>query len=80
KYNIITDPWIEQKLEQALQEVNDTARTAIYLEIQRYNNEEFYPLVYLYHNPLQYIHNKRLIDVPYDPTGLFYAYPIEFEE
>ncbi|MFX1268727.1 MAG: ABC transporter substrate-binding protein, partial [Promethearchaeota archaeon] len=79
-YNRTIDPWIVQHLEQASQEFNDTARAAIYSEIQRYNNEEFYPIIYLYHNPLQYIHNKRLIDVPYNPTGLFYAYPIEFEE
>ncbi len=80
RYNRTIDPWIVQQLEQASQEFNDTARAAIYSEIQRYNNEEFYPIIYLYHNPLQYIHNKRLIDVPYNPTGVFYAYPIEFEE
>lgn len=79
-FNIITDPWIEQQLEQASQEFNDTIRASIYSEIQRYNNEEFFPLIYLFHNPLQYIHNKHLINVPYSPTGLFYAYPIEFEE
>ncbi len=78
--NPITDPWIEQKIEQASQEFNDTARAVLYSEIQRYINEEFFPLIYLYHNPLQYIHNKRLINVPYNPNGLFYAYPIEFEE
>ncbi|MFX1459892.1 MAG: ABC transporter substrate-binding protein [Promethearchaeota archaeon] len=78
--NPITDPWIEQKLEQASQEFNDTARAAIYSEIQRYNNEELFPLIYLYHNPVTYIHNIHLKNVPYNPTGVFYAYPIEFEE
>jgi len=75
----ITDPWIEQQLEQASQEFNDTARAAIYSEIQRYNNEELFPLIYLYHNPVTYIHNIHLKNVPYNPTGLFFAYPIEFE-
>ncbi len=79
KYNIITDSWIEQQIEQASQEFNDPARAAIYSEIQRYNNEEFFPLIYLYHNPVKYIHNIHLKNVPYNPTGLFYAYPIEFE-
>jgi len=79
-FNITVDPWIEQQLEQASQEINDTARVTIYSEIQRYINEEFFTLIYLYHNPLQYIHNKYLINVPYNPTGLLYAYPIEFEE
>ena len=78
--NPITDPWIEQQLEQASQEFNDTARATIYSEIQRYNNEEFFPLIYLYHNPVTYIHNIHLKNVPYNPTGLLYAYPIEFEE
>ena len=78
--NPITDPWIEQQLEQASQEFNDTARATIYSEIQRYNNEEFFPLIYLYHNPVTYIHNIHLKNVPYNPTGLFYAYPIKFEE
>ena len=79
-FNPITDPWIEQQLEQASQEFNDTARATIYSEIQRYNNEEFFPLIYLYHNPVTYIHNIHLKNVPYNPTGVFYAYPIEFEE
>ncbi|MFX0026955.1 MAG: ABC transporter substrate-binding protein [Candidatus Hermodarchaeota archaeon] len=78
-FNIITDPWIEQKLEQASQEFNDTARATIYSEVQRYNNKEFFPLIYLYHHPLQYLHDIHLISIPYNPTGLFYAYPIEFE-
>lgn len=80
EFNPITDPWIEQKIEQASQEFNDTARAVLYSEIQRYLNEEFFALIYLYHNPVMYIHNRNLKSVPYNPTGFFYAYPIEFEE
>ncbi|MFW9945623.1 MAG: hypothetical protein ACFFDX_02225, partial [Candidatus Odinarchaeota archaeon] len=75
-----TDPWIDQQLEQAAIEFNDTARAAIYSEIQRYINEGFFPVIYLYHNAVSYIHNKHLKSVPYTPTALFYAYPIEFEK
>ncbi len=75
-----TDPWIEQQLEQASIEFNDTARATIYSEIQRYINENFFPQIYLYHIPATYIHNINLKNVPYNPAALFYAYPIEFEE
>ena len=72
----VNNPWLQHKLEAALQELNTTRRYEIYSEIQHFLSEELFPHAFGFHPKIYTIHSADLINIPHNPLGKFYAYSV----
>lgn len=73
----VNDPLFEQKITEAIQELNETARAETYSELQHYLTEELFPHIFGYHKTVYNVYASDLYDILYNPLGTFYAYPIK---
>jgi len=74
----VNNPWLQHKLETALQELNTTRRYEIYSEIQHYISEELFPHAFGFHPKIYTVHAANLYNIPYNPLDKFFAYPVMF--
>lgn len=72
----IDDPYLNEKLNLALNTTDDAARNNIYKDIQWYMSEVGYFHAYLYHPKITYVHSADLYGVPYNAMERFTAYGI----
>ncbi len=71
------DPLFEQKITEAIQELNEIARAETYSKLQHYLTEELFPHIFGYHKTVYNVYASDLYDILYNPLGTFYAYPIK---
>ncbi|MFX1593998.1 MAG: ABC transporter substrate-binding protein [Promethearchaeota archaeon] len=72
----VNDFKLEKMMVESLLEYNNSLRFEIYQNISHYLAEELYPHAFGFHSKIHIVHAADLYNVPYNPTGKFYAYPI----
>jgi len=73
----LNDPKIMRWLSDALQEINQTARFAIYHKIQSRLYTQLYCHAPIYHSYVKSVHSADLYDVEYDVMGRWWALPVK---
>ncbi|MFX1402275.1 MAG: ABC transporter substrate-binding protein [Promethearchaeota archaeon] len=75
----VNDPKLNNMLENALQETNDSLRDIIYKNIQSYLATQLYPHAFGYHPKITYVYSANLTNYPHNALQRLYFYPCEWE-
>jgi ABC-type transport system substrate-binding protein len=76
----VNDPWLQDKMMEALSETNATARKALYYEMQEYLTEDLIPWCYLFVGISKAAWSVHLTEVPRNAMGKLYFYPCHWYE
>ncbi len=76
-YCEVNDTYLENMITEIYLETDNNKRNEIYHNISHYLVEDLLPHAFICHPKVYTVHRFDLYDVPYNPFGKFYAYPIK---
>lgn len=74
----VNNPWLDAKLEEVLETVDDNARNTIYHDIQINVSSYTYPHVFRFHPRQFFVYNVNLTNYPHNGLGSLYFYPCKW--
>ena len=74
----VNDPWLQMKLDEVVETIDDNARNAIYHEIQINVSSVLYPYASLFHPRVYFVYNVKLTNFPHNSFNRIDFYPCKW--